>query len=298
MPLPTGQVAALATAFCWSTNSVLFTLAGRRVGSPTVNIARLLMALLAMIGLHMLFLGSPFPMAAGGHRFLWLGISGLIGFALGDAVLFEAFVRLGPRLAMLIMTLWPIFASLLAWAFLGERLGGARLLAMAVTLGGIAWVVSDRRSQADASHATPRGGILLALGGALGQATGFLLSRFGLEGGFHPVSANLLRVTAGCLALGGWMLLRGELGPNLSRLRDRKALLAIAAGAIAGPVVGVVLSLYAQTHAPQGVAATLMSLSPVILLPVSALVFGERITPRAVLGTLVTVLGAAALFVV
>lgn len=299
MSLPTGQLAALATACCWSANSVLFTLAGRRVGSRTVNISRLLVALLAMVGLHVIFLGTPFPVEAGKARFLWLGISGLIGFALGDAVLFEAFVRLGPRLAMLIMTLWPIFATVMAWAFLGEKLGGARLAAMAVTLGGIAWVVGDKRSVAEGqAPASRRTGIFLALGGALGQATGFLLSRFGLEGGFHPVSANLLRVTAGTVALGGWMLLRGELVDNLGRLKDRRAALAIAAGAISGPVIGVVLSLYAQAHAPQGIAATLMSLSPVILLPVSALLFHERITFRAVVGTVITLAGAAALFIV
>ncbi|MGI5861142.1 MAG: DMT family transporter [Myxococcales bacterium] len=291
-----GPLAALATALCWSTNSVLFTLAGRRVGSPTVNIARPCFALVAMVGLHTLLLGTPFPADDGERRFVWLGISGLIGFALGDAVLFESFVRLGPRLAMLIMTLWPIFATVLAWIFLGERLGLAHLAAMAATLGGIAWVVSDKPSGEGLGPRKLASGVLLAVGGALGQAVGFLFSRFGLEGGFHPVSANLLRVLAATLALGGWMLLRGQLLGHLGKLRDRTAFGLIAVGAAAGPVAGVVLSLYAQSHAPQGVAATLMSVSPVILLPVSAALFGERITGRAIAGTLLTVGGAAVLF--
>lgn len=291
-----GPLAALATAVCWSANSVLFTLAGRRIGSATVNISRLLVALVGMVGLHLALLGTPFPIQAGGPRFAWLGLSGLIGFALGDAVLFEAFVRLGPRLAMLVMTLWPLFATVLAWLFLGERLGPAQLGAMAVTLGGIAWVVGDRASAGEERPRQLAGGILLALGGALGQAVGFLFSRFGLEGDFHPVSANLLRVVAGTVALGGWMLVRGELLGHFGRLRDRKAFLFVALGAAAGPVVGVVLSLYAQAHAPQGVAATLMSISPVLLLPVSVVLFGERVGPGAVAGTLLTVGGAAALF--
>jgi len=130
----------------------------------------------------------------------------------------------------------------------------------------------------------------------VGQATGFLLSRLGLEGGFHPISANLVRVLAGFLALSGWMALRGSLIPNLLRLKDRTAAWMIALGAAAGPVAGVVLSLYAQTRAPQGVAATLMSLSPVILLPVSAWLFHERVTLRSLLGTLVTLVGVAGLF--
>jgi len=292
-----GELASLLTAFCWSTNSVLFSLAGQRVGSPTVNITRLAWALLAMVLLHVLVLGSPFPVGAEPWRFGWLGISGLIGFALGDAVLFEAFVRLGPRLAMLIMTLWPVFATVLAWAFLGERLSAGRLAAMGAALGGIAWVVADKASKADGvSRKHLAGGVLLALGGAVGQATGFLFSRFGLEGGFHPISANLVRVTAGILALSLWMALRRELVPNFAKLKDRKAALMIAIGAAAGPVTGVVLSLYAQTRAPQGVAATLMSLSPVILLPVSAWLYQEKITWRAVGGTALTLAGVAGLF--
>lgn len=292
-----GQIAALLTAFCWSTNSVFFTLAGRRVGSPTVNVTRLGLAWFAMIALHLVVLGSPWPMAAGSSRLMWLGISGLIGFAAGDAVLFEAFVRLGPRLAMLIMTLWPVMAALMAWAFLGEQLTLAKVGAMGVTLGGIAFVVSGGSSAADTTSGKTLGsGILLAVLGALGQATGFLFSKFGLAGGFHPISANLVRVTAGILGLTLWMGLRRELGPNLAKLQDRKAFGWIAMGAVAGPVTGVILSLYAQAHAPLGIAATLMSLSPVILMPVSALVFHEKITARAIVGTCITVAGAAALF--
>lgn len=292
-----GQVAALVTALCWSSNSVLFTEAGKRVGSQTVNLTRLYMALLGMVILHLVFLSSPFPVGAGSTRFMWFGISGLIGFAVGDAVLFESFLHLGPRLSMLVMTLWPVFAALMAGIFLGENLGIYRILAMLVTLSGIAWVVSDR-SQAGSpdkpKHLTK--GLLLALGGALGQSTGFIFSKFGLAGDFHPVSANLIRVCAGTLALSGWILFKGEMGSTMGRLKDTKATWLIAAGAAAGPVIGVVLSLYAQSHAPQGVAATLMSLSPVVLLPVSAFLYKEKITWRAVAGTLLTLSGAAALF--
>lgn len=295
-----GQFAAIATVFCWSANSVCFAIAGERVGSQTVNIARLYMALACMVLLHLLFLGTPFPASAGSGRFFWFGISGLIGFALGDAVLFESFIHLGPRLAMLVMTLWPVMASLMAGIFLGETLRIPQILAMLVTLGGIAWVVSEKGGDG-VREGKPRRlgyGLLLALGGAVGQSTGFIFSKFGLAGDFHPISANLIRVLAGTIALSGWILLKGQMGSTLGNLRDRRSTALIAIGAALGPVIGVVLSLVAQKHANQGVAATLMSLSPVVLLPVSAIFFKEKITQRAVLGTLVTIGGAAALFLV
>jgi drug/metabolite transporter (DMT)-like permease len=293
-----GELASILTAFCWSANSVFFTLAGRRVGSQAVNIVRLWIALLAMVAIHLLLYRSPFPFHAGSAALTWLGLSGLVGFAVGDALLFEAFVRLGPRLSMLVMTLWPVLGALLAWAFLGERMGAAKVAAMAVTLGGIALVVSERASTPDEGkphHAAT--GVLLALGGAFCQAVGFLWSKVGMSHGLGPIPANLIRVSAGVMALTLWLGLRGQGLEPFLRMRDRRAFGFIALGGLTGPVLGVILSLVAVAKAQHlGVASTLMSLSPVILLPVSAIFFKERISPRAILGTAITLAGAAGLF--
>jgi drug/metabolite transporter (DMT)-like permease len=292
-----GEVVSLLTAVCWSTNAVLFAKAGQRVGSSTVNVARLGVALVAMLLLHTVLYGTPFPFSAGPVRIAWLAASGLIGFSLGDALLFEALVLLGPRLAMLIMTLWPVLAAIMAWAFLGQTMGPLKVLAMLVTLAGIALVVSER---GNAGPGKPRRftlGVLLALGGALGQAVGFIFSKFGMAGGLGAISANVVRVSAGMLALGIWQALRGDLMSNFRKLSDRRAAWFIAAGAIFGPVIGVVLSLFAIDHATYlGVASTLMSLSPVILLPVSVIFDKERVSLRAIAGTIVSIAGATALF--
>lgn len=295
-----GEIASILTAFCWSANSVFFTLAGRRVGSQAVNVVRLWIALVAMVLLHLVLYGSPFPFHAGSSALTWLGLSGLVGFALGDALLFEAFVRLGPRLAMLVMTLWPVLGALLAWAFLGERMGVGKVVAMAVTLAGIALVVSERSGAPDEGkphHATV--GVLLALGGALCQAVGFLWSKVGMSQDVGPIPANLIRVSAGVLALTVWLALRGQALEPFLRMKDRRAFGLITLGGLSGPVLGVLLSLVAVAKAQHlGVASTLMSLSPVILLPVSALFLKERISLRAMAGTALTLSGAAGLFLV
>ena len=291
-----GESAALLTSLCWSLNSVCFTVAGRRVGSASVNLGRLLMAWGVLVLVHLALYGSCFPMQVGGARLGWLGMSGLIGFALGDAVLFEAFVLIGARLAMLLMTLSPIFSALLAWLFLGQSMSLPKVMAMAVTMGGIAWVVwGDGDHQA---HPHLWRGILLGIGGALGQSVGLVFSLFGLAGNFPPISANLIRVTAGMVALLLYFGATGRLRGTLGSLRDGRATAFIGLGAITGPVLGVVLSLIAIAKAPMGVAATLMSLSPVILLPVSHFVFKEKVGGHAILGTLLALAGAAALFFV
>jgi drug/metabolite transporter (DMT)-like permease len=294
-----GEIAALFTAVCWASNSVLFALAGHRVGSRAVNLLRLWMAVAAMVLLHLVLFGTLVPLGAGLRPWAWMGTSGLIGFALGDALLFESLVLLGPRLAMLLMTLAPIFSAVLAWAFMGQSLGIPRILAILVTLGGIAWVVAEARTAGDEGrHPHRLLGVLLGVGGAMGQAVGMICSGFGLARGLSPISGNVIRTLAAAGALTLWFALRGSLGGVVGRLDDRRAVILIAAGAATGPVIGVLASLYAILHAPMGVATTLMSLSPVILLPVSAFFYHERVSPQAILGTLLSIAGAAALFLV
>lgn len=297
-----GHLAALGTSVAWSFTSVLFTLAGRRVGSPVVNRTRLLLAILLVAVTHRLTLGSFLPLDAEPFRWGWLALSGLIGFVLGDTFLFQAFVLIGPRLSMLLMALSPVFSTLLAWVLLGETLTALELLGIALTLGGVMLVVADRQNGDSRALAveSPRQyilGVLYGLGGALGQALGLYASRMGLVGDFPALSGNLIRLLTAALVM--WLLAaaRGQVRASVQAWRARPdALKFVIGGAIFGPFIGVWLSLLAVQHAPMGIASTLMSLAPVLLIPISRALFGDRITARAILGTAVAFAGTALLF--
>jgi drug/metabolite transporter (DMT)-like permease len=295
-----GETAALLTAACWAFNSVVFTQAGKRVGAATVNTMRLWLALPALLLLNWLLFGMPLPLGIEPARLLQLGVSGVIGFVVGDALLFESFLLIGPRLAMLLSLLVPVFGAILAWAFLGEALTAVEAGCILVTIGGVAWVVTEAATPAREPAPYParrrRLGVWLAVGGAAGQAIGLLFSRLGLAGGYPAITATLVRVGVAAIVLALLAIGRGRLGDQWARMRDRTALLQIGAGALTGPVLGVTLSLVAIAHAPIGVASTLMSLTPVFLLPVAHFLFRERITSRAVFGTLVALLGVVLLF--
>lgn len=297
-----GEIAALLTAACWSFNSVVFTLAGKRVGSSAVNSVRLWIALPALMLLNWALFGTPFPLDIELDRFFYLGLSGVIGFVIGDAMLFESFLLIGPRRTMLLALLVPVFGAFLAWVFLGETLRVLEIASIMVTIGGVAWVVAERAApEGDPLSSPPREkllGIWLAVGGAAGQALGLMFSRLGLAGDYSAISATLVRVGVAGLLLALLNLFQGKLRGHLAAMKDGRALLQISAGSLTGPVLGVILSLVAIANAHIGVASTLMSLTPVMLLPVSHFLFREKITSRAVAGTLVALLGVVLLFMV
>jgi drug/metabolite transporter (DMT)-like permease len=297
-----GHFAALATSVAWSFTSVLFTLSGRLVGSPIVNRTRLLMAVFFVAITHRFMEGTFFPVDVEGFRVGWLALSGVIGYLLGDGMLFQAFVMIGPRLSMLLMALAPVFSTILAWVLLAETLSPLELLGIGLTVGGVMLVVSDRqngKSEAVITR-TPRQyalGLLFGLGGALGQAGGLFASRMGLEGDFSALSGNMIRLITAAILIWAFTIVRGQAVAGFRTLREKpQALKTITGGAIAGPFLGVWLSLVAVQHAPLGVASTLMSLTPVILLPVGRVLFHERITGRAIMGTIVAFAGTALLF--
>lgn len=297
MPAYLGELAALATATLWSLSSIAFTAGGRRVGSVIVNRSRLVMAVLFIGAAHWALYGHPFPWDAAPQRYLWLSLSGLVGLVIGDSMLFQSYVLVGARLGVLLLSLSPVFGALLAWLFLHETLAPSEIAAMALALAGVIWVVLERGKSPVQGATEGRGyalGILFGAGAGLCQAAGLVLAKPALADGFPTLSATMIRMMTAMLAM--WLLaaLTGTAGHTIRRVRaDRRAAAAILIGSFVGPFLGVWLSLVAVQSARVGIASTLMAMTPVISLPLVPLVFKERVSPRAVLGTLVAMAGVA-----
>lgn len=297
MRLPVGELAAIATACCWTASSLAFSAAGRRMGSLALNLIRLVLAFVFLSLFCWVQRGSLLPMDASRHAWIWLGVSGLVGFVLGDLCLFRAFVLIGPRLSMLVMALVPPIAAITGWIALGETLRPLDWIAMAVTLSGVAWVVVERAPEAEEQK--PREhlarGVLLAFGGAFGQAVGLVLSKLGMQE-YSPFAATQIRIIAG---LAGFALLLFILRwwPRVfAGIKDTKGMGFAALGAIAGPVFGVSLSLLAIKHTQTGVAATIMAMVPVLIIPFVIVIDRERVSARAIFGALFAVAGIALLW--
>ena len=296
-----GELAGLATSIMWSGTSTFFTLAGRKIGSVVLNRIRLVLAAIFLIATHWILYGEPIPLGAGEARWMWLSISGVIGLVLGDAFLFQAFVLIGPRLSMLLMSLAPVLATIASWFLLGEVLVWLQLLGIIVTAIGIALVIADR-PQSNKSVEEKRDyvrGILFGFGGATGQALGLVTSKLGLSGDFPALSGNVIRMLSAVIVMWVLTFVMGQGQATLERFfKAGRARYFVLGGAIFGPFLGVWLSLIAIQYTQVGIASTLMSLSPIFLLPVGKILFKEQYGWKAVLGTVVALSGVAILFLV
>ena len=291
-----GEAAALGTAVCFTFTALAFEAAGRRVGSLPVNLIRLVFGLALLTVAVQVRGGAPYPVHAPAGAAAWLFVSGLVGFTFGDLCLFRALVEIGSRRSLLLMALVPPITALIAWTALGEGLTVADLGGMILTLTGVAGVVLERRPHGrDALPPATLRGVLLGLGGALGQAGGLILSKIGLRE-IDPLPANQIRMTAGILGFVVVFALTRRAGRLVGAIRNRRAMAWTTLGAITGPFLGVTLSLVAMRDARAGVAATIMALTPVLILPLVVLLGRERVAARAAGGAILAVAGTALLF--
>lgn len=291
-----GELAALAAAICWTLNAIAFEIAGRKTGSLSVSYLRLFVAFFLISISSFISRGLLFPTDAHGSTWLWLLISGLLGFILGDMFLFEAFVLIGSRISLLIMSAAPPLTALIGFILMGEEISWLNALGMALTMAGISLVILGReQAKKKISLNLPLKGVLYACLGALGQALGLIFSKLGM-GDYHVMASTQIRLIA---ALIGYTLLvsyRQKWPEIKAAFQHRDAIKNIAIGAVLGPFIGVTFSLVALKHTASGIVSSITSISPVLIIPLSILVFNERISGREILGAFLSISGVVILF--
>lgn len=294
-----GEIAALITAVCWSFTSIYFTNATKAIGSVRVNRLRLLVAFVILALIHWFYFGSPIPLHATIEQWFWLGISGIIGLALGDAFLFQAYAFIGARLTTLLMALDPVFSAIIAWLWLSEKLTAPEIGGMMITILGVSWVVMER-GNGNGNH-TKKDlflGILCGIGAVLGQAAGIVLAKIGMAQDFSALSAVVIRILVAAIVMWVLALLHGKIHFTWEGLKNKSARNNIIAGSIVGPALGVWLSLVSVQLIAVGIASTLMATRQIMLLPLSKWFYNENISPRAVIGTVIALAGVAIIFLV
>lgn len=289
-----GEVAALAAAFLWALATLLFGQLGKSLLPLGLNLAKGVMAIL-MLAVTLL-IGQRPPVGLEAWVLVLLLASGAVGIGLGDTVYFAAINHLGARRALLLQTLAPALAALLAGLGLGERLSWSTGLGMVLTLVGVGWVISQRVPPATDLPSSPSyRGVFYGILAALGQASGAVMSRAALaDTSVDPLWSALLRLAGGLLLITTLLAGQGQLRPQIKPLGSVRVLALVAIAASLGTYLGIYLQQVALKYSPTGIAQALTATSPLFILPMAALV-GDRVTARAVGGAVIALVGVVLL---
>ena len=291
-----GEFAALLTAIFWTVTSLAFESASHKIGSIAVNIIRLIIGFAFLSVFNLIWRGYILPVDASIENWLWLSLSGLVGFVFGDLFLFKSYTMIGSRFSMLIMTMVPPITAFFSFIILGESLTLFHYLGMTLTFSGIAMAIFSRSAKGEklSLKLAPKG-ILYAFGGAVGQALGLVLSKFGMKN-YDPFAATQIRIIAGIFGyiLLVTMLARWNIVSNASH--NKSGMILTSVGAFFGPFLGVSFSLIAIKYTEAGIASTIMALVPIFIILPAFVLFKQKVTLSEILGSIVSVGGVALFF--
>ncbi|MCX7656927.1 MAG: DMT family transporter [Treponemataceae bacterium] len=305
-----GELAALGTSVCWTITALAFEHAAKRIGSLALNILRLVVALGIFMVFQLLVKGSPLPVGAPRSVWFWLSLSGLVGFTFGDIFLFQSYIDIGARRAQIVFISSPLITALLSMVILQESLSPLRVLGMVLVIGGILWVVIEKKRITEESNKTTGEpgvsstdstkhlfrGFVYAFLAALGQSGGLILSKIGAPS-FDAFAATQIRVIAGLGGFLGVALFSKKIGTLFQAFSHRSALWSLSLGAFFGPFLGVSLGLIAVQHTATGVAATLMGLTPILIIFPSLFINKEKISCAEIGGAVLAVAGSVLIFI-
>jgi drug/metabolite transporter (DMT)-like permease len=306
----TGEIIALTVAVSWTVTALCAEVASRRMGSLTLNVIRMCLSLLLLAITLWIFAGSPFPRFTDAHTWLWLSLSGFVGYVFGDYCLFNSYILIGSRFGQLFMTLAPPSAALAGWCILGETLSMQALLGMVITMVGIGMSVLHKGEQHKISLKLPLKGILFGIGAGVGQGVGLVLSKVGMnyyEAAIPaentdvtmmlPFAATFMRAITGAIGFLALMAVRREWADLRAGLSDHRAMHMAWWATLTGPFIGVALSLMAVQYTEAGIASTLMALTPIFIIAPAHWCFGQKITYKEVIGAVISVIGVSLFFI-
>ncbi len=304
-----GEIISLVVAFSWTATAIFADEASHRMGSLPLNLIRMILSLIMLTALLWIATGVPYPSFASGSAWLWLALSGFVGYVFGDYCLFNSYIVFGSKYGQLFMTMAPPIAGITGWLFLGEEMRWGSWVAMLVTLSGIAFSIMVRSGNT-VKLKLPLKGVLFGIGAGLGQGVGLVLSKIGLNyyadslpvdasqsvAFLMPFAGTYIRALAGLVGFTVILAMRKELHLVGKAARDRKGMTFATLTTFFGPFIGVSLSLMAVRYTHAGIASTLMALTPVLIIVPYSLLHHQRISFREVIGTLITITGVAMFF--
>jgi drug/metabolite transporter (DMT)-like permease len=291
-----GEFAAVAMAFCATLSVLAWTSTGRRIGVIAVGCLRLAAASILLAIWGVLTRGTWLPTDIDSHTWIVLAVSGVLGYFLSDLFAIKAFMVVGPRLTLLLQSLSPPLVAAIGYYRFGEKIEAINLLGIAVTLGGIIWVVLEQPASRKETHRRKDFvlGVAMAVGSALVGVVGTMYATEGVRN-TDPMAATQVRILAALLCYPALLTYMRRWPQIASGIRHARAMTILLLGTIVGPFLGMGLYMFALKVAPMGIVYTISCITPVLILPFSVLVYKEKVSPRAALGAIASVAGVVLL---
>jgi drug/metabolite transporter (DMT)-like permease len=297
-----GVLAALTTVLCWSCGIFPFTEAARRFGSGPLNQYRLLLGWLLITLISCIYLQvSPITLASTPTKeaYFYLGLSGLVGFTIGDLFTFNSFKILGPKLSSLYTTMAPCSALIFGIILLNEQINFIGVFGILITISGVIWLTLSKKDSAEAKEKgfeRSAFGIVSGIIGALCQGCGLVLSKMGFNAMTSPIEpinavwVRLLFAFVGAIVLA---ILTNKFISNAKTVfrNENKGLRYMVAGTFFGPVCGVTCSLIAINHMKVAEAQTIFALLPIFVLPLNYFFYKEKISLASIFACLTAISG-------
>ena len=294
-----GAAAALASSLTWALTSVLLTSQAGRLSPIAMSAIRSATASLLLFGLLVATWGFAQYDEMTAITGLSMAGSGVMGQALGDTLYINALGRLGVNRSFPITnSAYPFLTFLLAVLILGEDIHWTTPIGGALIVAGITWIVLEQR-RADALadiRADAMAGVVFALAAAFAWSLATIWLR-GQQGNLDAIGAATIRIPAASLAtiatvgLMSQKALASRRGRPPSRPLSAESVAVIAAAGIIGTGIGSVLFIYAVESIGAAKTAFLTTSAPLFALPMGVLFLSERLTPRELFGTMLTIAG-------
>ncbi|MDX9916661.1 MAG: DMT family transporter [Gudongella sp.] len=293
-----GELAAIGTALSWTIVGLIFGKVSTRIGSASTNFYKLIFGFIMLTATAFVTRGLLFPTDASLHNWIWLTISGVLGFFVGDYFMLKGYIEVGVRVSMVLMAASPPMAAILGFILLHETLSATGLLGMFVTIAGIIMVIlskDDNKSKVKVKYSIK--GLAYALIGVFGNAAGMVFSKVGL-GDYNVMAATQIRIIAGFLSFLLFVTIKKEWPSVKLAIKDKEALKLTFWGSFFGPFIGVNLSLTALKYTSAGIATTLTSITPVTIIPFSITILKEKVKVKEIIGAAISVIGIAILLLI
>ena len=290
-----GEFSALLTAVLWSFTSIAFSHAAEKIGSIQLNMNRLLLAAFFLLVTILIF-NISYHLSS--NQVINLSISGIIGLVIGDSFLFKAYRQIGARLSILLMSFAPGLSAIMGYLFLKESISFLGVIGMIVTVMGIILVVSEKSNSPDSKYKMTASGFFNGFMGAAGQAGGLIFAKLAFDQGeINGFVATFIRIVSSVIIFLPAVLIFHKFNNPIKTYRNnRKALISTLTGTVFGPYLGITFSMFAVANTNVGIAATLMSTMPVLMLPLVLYIYKDKLSWRAIIGAFITVAGVAILF--